>query len=136
MIYAEYEEQKQLIKWWRDLKNIKKIPAHYHLICTDTAAKRTKPRQIRYKAMGGESGVLDLFLAVPKDIYCGIYCGLWIEMKSPDLKPKTLKSKGGLKPEQINMIECLALLRYKVVVCYSAIEAQKIISDYLGMKLI
>jgi hypothetical protein len=136
MIYAEYEEQKQLIKWWRDLKTIKKIPSHYHLICTDTAAKRTIGQQIRYKAIGGESGTPDLFLALPGVIYDKNCYGLWIEMKKPDVKSKTGKGKGGVSAAQKKILCDLRDIGYGIVVCYSAIEAQKIINDYLGMKLI
>ncbi|HEX2549703.1 MAG TPA: hypothetical protein VHM20_07730, partial [Gammaproteobacteria bacterium] len=80
--YPEYEEQKQLIAWWRQLKQFKIIPSEYHLICTDASAKRTPAQQGRYKAMGGEAGTPDLFLAMPRDVYNGLF----IEMKHPDRK--------------------------------------------------
>lgn len=131
MKYSEYEEQKQLIKWWRELKHYKFVPQHYHLICTDTSAKRTIGQQIRYKAMGGEPGTADLFLAVPNDIYNGV----WIELKSPDRKPKTDKGEGGVSFEQLAFLNDIMKLGYLDAVCYSATEAQKLISDYLGIKL-
>ncbi len=126
---SEFNEQKQLIAWWRDLKAIKKIPARYHLICTDTASKRTKGQQVVYKAMGAEAGTPDLFLAVPS----ARGGGLWIELK----KPGRIKEKdGGLTKEQLQLLEDMRELSYEAVVCYSAIEAQIIISSYLGMRLI
>ncbi len=131
MIYAEYEEQKQLITWWYDLKRIKVIPSHVHLIYTDTSAKRTIKQQGRYKNMGGRSGVLDLFLAhSDPSMYT---CGLWIEMKAPDRKPKTDRSKGGLSKEQMQMIEDMKNSGYKTAVCYSAKEAQAVIVEYLDI---
>ncbi len=139
MKYPEYEEQKALIKWWRDLKKIKKVPEHYHLINTDTAAKRNVGQQVRYKLSGGQSGTLDLILAVPLaheiDGAPKYYGALWIEMKAPDRKPKTSRGKGGLEPEQIIMVSDLTKLGYKVEVCYSAKEGQTAIENYLGMKL-
>ncbi len=131
---SEFNEQKQLITWWRDLKKIKKIPAHYHLICTDTAAKRTKAQQARYKAMGAEAGTPDLFLAVPQPGGMpSIWHGLWIELKKPG---REKEKNGGVTEEQYQRLHDMAKLCYRVVICYSAIEAQKIINDYLGMKLI
>lgn len=132
MIYAEFEEQKQLIKWWYDLKALKLIPNSYHLISTDTAAKRTIKQQGRYKDMGGRSGVLDLFLAVPLESERYQLGGLWIEMKAPNRKPKKEQSKGGLTEEQIQMIKWMKDCGYKTAVCYSAKEAQKVICDYLS----
>ena len=125
---SEFNEQKQLIKWWRDLKTIKKIPAHYHLICTDTAAKRTKGQQSVYKAMGSEAGTPDLFLAVPKKFSSG----LWIELKKPG---REKEKDGGLTKEQSQRLQDMRELNYEAVTCYSAIDAQIIISSYLGMKL-
>lgn len=129
---SEFNEQKQLVQWWRDLKAIKKIPAHYHLICTDTAAKRTKAQQAKYKAMGAEAGTPDLFLAVPKS-WEEPYSGLWIELKKPG---REKEKNGGLTLEQGRRIADLTMLGYAIKVCYSAIEAQKVISNYLGVKLI
>lgn len=134
---SEFNEQKQLIQWWRDLKAIKKIPAHYHLICTDTAAKRTPGQQARYKAMGAEAGTPDLFLAVPK-LFLAMpgdisYSGLWIELKKPG---REKEKDGGLTKEQSQRLSDMAISGYATIVCYSAIEAQKVISNYLGIKLI
>lgn len=129
--HPEYEEQKQVIKWWRGLRDCKAIPGNYHLICTDTAAKRTKMQQVRYKAMGGEAGVADLFLSVPR----GIYNGLFIEMKDPDRKAKTDRGKGGVSPEQFVFLADMEDLGYVSAVCYSAEEAQKVICNYLGLAL-
>lgn len=131
---SEFDEQKQLIQWWRDLKAIKKIPAHYHLICTDTAAKRTKAQQARYKAMGAEAGTPDLFLAVPQ-MYDSLVVsnGLWVEMKKPG---REKEKDGGVTPEQLQRLKDAVTLGYGIAVCYSAVQAQKVISHYLGMKLI
>jgi hypothetical protein len=129
LIISEFNEQKQLIQWWRDLKTIKKIPAHYHLICTDTAAARTKGQQAKYKAMGAEPGTPDLFLAVP----AANSSGLWIELKKPG---REKEKNGGLTPEQLQKLSDIIELGYDAVTCYSAIEAQIMISSYLGMKLI
>lgn len=120
------------------MKAIKKIPAYYHLICTDTAAKRTIGQQTRYKAMGAEAGTPDFFLAVPhSDLMPGVmsrtWHGLWIELKKSG---RDKEKNGGVTKEQAQILHDMAKLAYRSVICYSAIEAQKVISDYLGIKLI
>lgn len=60
------------------------------------------------------------------------YHGLYIEMK---LESRRKHKNGGLSDEQV---ECIAYLRevgYYVAVCYSWIEAWKVIEDYLNARV-
>src|SRR5271169_1200223 len=133
---SELNEQEQLITWWNDLLAIKRIPAHYHLICTDTAARRNKAQQARYKAMGGKAGTPDIFLAVsktheePDGKY--VYHGLWVEMKKPG---REKEKDGGLTKDQYRVLKDMRLMGYATAICYTAVQAQEIISNYLGIKL-
>ena len=114
----EHEEQKKLFQWakaqsgkYPQLKMMFAIPngGHRHIV---TATK--------LKAEGVKSGVPDIFLAVPnKD-----YSGLFIEMKS---------AKGKVSDNQEEWIIRLCDIGYAVWVCYSFLEAQKIICEYLGI---
>ena len=79
------------------------------------------------KAEGVKKGVADCFLPVKR----GIWAGLYIEMKKPDLKPKRLDSKGGLSDEQIAFGEFVKSQGFGWIVCYSWIEAKEILEKYL-----
>ncbi len=75
------------------------------------------PEAMRMKLEGVLSGVPDIFLAIPKLHYGGLF----IEMKA---------EKGRLSPAQKVMIDELNG-SYKVEVCYSFDEFQKAVNDYL-----
>ena len=83
---------------------------------------------------GVRKGIPDVYLPWPThltyDEQYGIkYAGLYIEMK---VESRRKQKNGGLSDEQV---ECIAYLRdvgYYVAVCYSWIEAWKVIEDYLN----
>lgn len=131
MRYLESEEQQKLFRWWYQLKGAKIIPAHYMMYRNHNTQFATMAQQGRMKAEGSKPGIPDVFLAIPKDVYGGCY----IEMKSPTHKPKRISSKGGLSDIQIVVIQDLKKSGYRVEVCYSALEAQNIVLDYLQLKL-
>lgn len=90
------------------------------------------------KAEGVRSGVADVFLPVPKKYkrcangsFVYRYCGLYVEMKKPDLKPVKDTSKGGLSEEQISFKNYALKNDYGWIVCYSWREAAKAIRSYL-----
>lgn len=79
----------------------------------------------RLKASGAKKGVWDLFLPAP----CGIYHGLYIEMK----KPAERKHKqGGLSDEQVKFGLAAHEQGYKTYVCYTWEEALTVVLDYVS----
>ncbi len=79
---------------------------------------------------GVRGGIPDVFLPLPiQTEWAKMYAGLYIEMK---VESRRKHKNGGLSDEQV---ECIAYLRevgYYVAVCYSWIEAWKVIEDYLN----
>lgn len=96
-----------------------------------------KARSIRggqMKAEGARSGVPDVFLPVPrlnKYRTAIAFCGLYIEMKKPMLKPKSAAAKGGLSDDQLRFRDYAYSKGYGWIVCYSWQEAAKAIEQYL-----
>lgn len=101
-----------------------------------------KTRAIRggaLKAEGVRSGIPDVFLPVPvwregspEDPSRIVYCGLYIEMKKPDLKPKKEGSKGGLSDDQIAFRDYARNNNYGWIVCYTWREAADAIQSYIN----
>ena len=85
------------------------------------SGKRSKVEAARFKAMGVQAGVPDLFLPVPR----GAYHGLFIEMKAP---------KGRTSNAQNTWIEKLKSNGYAVKVCYGFESAQQTLLSYLDEK--
>lgn len=88
----------------------------------------------RLKAEGQKNGVPDVMLAWPIIGDNGphlFYAGLFIEMKRPALKDRPL-SYACIK-DQLDCHERLRVAGYRVVVCYSWIEARDEILKYLGV---
>lgn len=135
MQHKEYDEQIAFIKWCKLATYT--YPDLALIYCNHNTQRLNKMQAMRWKLLGGRAGVPDIFLPVGKwcDEYNGArdiqYLGLYIELKSPDLKPKTIRSKGGLSDEQLEFFPMLEKNGYKVVVCYSWIEAKKAIEEYL-----
>lgn len=73
----------------------------------------------KLKAEGVIAGVPDLFLAIPR----GEYHGLWIEMKNG--------KAGRLSDAQKNMIELLRSNGYKCEVCHSALDFRAAVQKYM-----
>lgn len=81
----------------------------------------------KMKAEGVKKGIPDCFLPVKR----GVWSGLYIEMKKPDMRPKREGSKGGLSDEQIEFGKFAKSQGFGWVVCYSWIEAKEILEQYL-----
>lgn len=99
-------------------------------------AKSAQIRGAALVAEGVRSGVADIMVPItkrvpndPNRIY--FWCGLFIEMKKPDLKPKTSKSKGGLSDDQIAFKNHSWNNGYGWIVCYSWREAANALRHYL-----
>jgi hypothetical protein len=127
--YEEYNEQKKVFEW---AANPLILYQHPELECLlygnmNTQVLTSAVQQGRWKAAGGKAGIPDIFLAVAR----GGYHGLYIEMKKPSLKPVRPTSKGGVSDVQLKVIEQLREQGYRVAVCYFANEAINIIDKYL-----
>lgn len=82
------------------------------------------------KAEGVRKGIADTFLPVPNR-WNGLG-GLYIEMKKPSEKPKTLNAtKGGLSDEQIEFKNYCLTVGYSFATCYSWREAANTLRSYI-----
>ena len=117
-------EQTALVQWFdytypqytKITEGRKRISLLWHI---PNGGLRIKSVAYRLKKQGVRPGVPDLFLAVAKH---GFF-GLFIEMKSKD---------GKVTKEQEIYLDILNEQGYKAVVCYGWNEAAKIIKEYLN----
>lgn len=109
---SEHHEQSALIKWARS-KGINL------LFSIPNGEYRSMSVAKRLKKEGLQPGVPDLFLAIPR----GPYHGLFIEMKSLTGKPSKLQSA---------WLAALSSMGYRAVICRGFEVAKKEIEEYLG----
>ena len=99
-IPTEHEEQRELVRWFRQT-----WPG-VRIFAIPNGGARSKATAGRLKAEGVSPGVPDLFIPA---------WGLWVEMK---------RSKGGsLSPEQKDWIEYLTICGYRCIVAKGADDA-------------
>lgn len=115
---AETEEQAALIEW-ADKTVIDGICIGDYLIHIPNEGKRGPKAARDAKRLGLRKGIPDLFLALPR----GGYAGLWIEMKA---------DKGVLMGEQAEWISRLTIAGYAAKVCYGFKRTQAQIQYYLS----
>lgn len=121
MKQIEHEEQTKLIDWWEGAaQSFDALPLH--LFAIPNGGMRNIIVAKRLKAEGVRSGVPDLFLALPR----GVFHGLFIEMKKP--------SGGVVSKSQKEYHKLLLKSGYQVVVCNGFIEAKQTICSYLSEK--
>ena len=114
----EHNEQVALINWW-SLAHYKFNQPEFVLFAIPNGGNRSAITGKILKSEGVRAGVPDLFLAVQK----GEFNGLFIEMK---------KEKGGKVSEsQRKMINCLTNNGYKAAVCNGFLEAVDVIEMYM-----
>ncbi|EKN4181136.1 VRR-NUC domain-containing protein [Yersinia ruckeri] len=113
---AETEEQAALIAW-ADKTVINGICIGDYLIHIPNEGKRGPKAARDAKRLGLRKGVPDLFLALPR----GGYAGLWIEMKTLNGKPTVYQQQ---------WIERMKNSGYSAVVCKGFENAKKIIELY------
>lgn len=119
MNHPEHSEQVTLIKWWALACKQFGIPEQL-LFAIPNGGKRDVISAKLLKDEGVRAGVPDLFLAVPK----GDYHGLFIEMK---------KVKGGVvSNSQKEMGAYLMGRDYYCAVCHGWVEAKTAIEKYLA----
>ena len=119
LLPTEEDEQKRLFSWARlnegahpELKLMFHIP---------NGGKRGKAEAGRFKAQGVKAGVPDIFLAVPR----GAYHGLFIEMK---------RQQGGkATPEQRQWLQELNGRGYRAVIAKGWEAAREEITQYLEL---
>lgn len=114
---AETEEQAALIAW-ADKTVINGICIGDYLIHIPNEGKRGPKAARDAKRLGLRKGVPDLFLALPR----GGYAGLWIEMKS---------AQGKASVEQNQWITKLYDVGYRVEMCFCYDSAKGVIAAYL-----
>lgn len=81
------------------------------------------------KAEGVKPGIPDIFLPFPNWAYCGLY----IELKKPDLKPVRAGSKRGCSDEQLAFADWCVKFNYAHTVCYGWQEAVNALKSYLAL---
>ena len=117
----EHSEQVALMQWWAFTSKLFGVTEQL-LFAIPNGGQRNLIVAKKLKAEGVRAGVPDLFLAVKR----GGFGGLFIEMKKP---------KGGRVSD--NQKECISLLKeqgYLAVVCNGWLEAKGQIEHYLSIK--
>ena len=115
---SESQQQSIVIQWFR----LNYSDYIIHSIPNGTHIKSFAGR-MKAKAEGLTKGVSDLFVAVPR----GGFGGMYIEMKD---KGKTEKS---MTPEQKAFIHYAQWVGYKAVCCCGADQAINAIEDYINL---
>lgn len=116
----EHSEQVCLVQWWA-LQCRRYGVQEQCLFAIPNGGQRNIITAKRMKDEGVRAGIPDLFLAVPK----GAFHGLFVEMKKP---------RGGVVSEsQKNCMEMLSNQGYCVAVCQGFMDAKDAIEGYFGL---
>ena len=118
MNQIEHMHQAALIKWWSMYATSKNIIEEL-LFAVPNGGARDVITGARLKAEGVRRGVPDLFLAIPKNDYHGLF----LEMKA---------EKGRCSEYQKSMIERLSKQGFCCKVCHGWVDAREVIQKYLG----
>ncbi|MHB8406301.1 MAG: VRR-NUC domain-containing protein [Gammaproteobacteria bacterium] len=101
--------------------------AHY-MIAIPNGGQRYPLEAQRLIGLGVKSGVSDIFLALPRNGYHG----LWIEMKKPKKDfPSPSAARAAFTDHQRSWQRRMALANYACAVCYGWDQAQAFIVGYL-----
>ena len=125
---TEYSHQTALFCWCSNNVHVHPELKWYHSI-TNEEKTGSVVVATKAKAAGRKAGVSDTFLPVRR----GSCSGLYIELKRPELKPKTAKGKGGLSTEQIEFGNFVLAQGFGFIVCYGWEEARDIVLQYLNL---
>ena len=116
----EHAEQVNLIQWWS--LQCRRFGIYEQLLfAIPNGGQRNIITAKRMKDEGVRSGIPDLFLAVPR----GNFHGLFIEMKKPQ--------GGVVSDNQKACMEMLSKNDYCVTVCRGFVDAQEAIKGYLSL---
>lgn len=111
-----------VVTWWHHACAGFTLPDFVLIAIPNSGAGRGPVTGAILKREGVRAGACDLFLAVKR----GNYGGLWIEMKKPD---------GKLSDAQNEFIAEMNHQGYAAYACYGYDEATKLITRYLKMDL-
>lgn len=120
MKQLEHKEQCALIDWWRLTHKQYGLP-EFALFAIPNGGKRNITTAVRLKREGVRAGVADLMLAMPSDVYSGLF----IEMKAG--KNKTTET-------QNTFLDYAQKYGYRACVCYGWEDAAQKIRNYLGLE--
>ena len=112
----EVDEQIALFEWAEYMTG--KYPCLKWMHAIPNGGSRHKAEAARLKKQGVKAGIADIFLPFPS----GQYHGLYIEMKY---------GKGKLSEKQAEFIQFAKSVGFKAEVCWSMLEAVKVILSYL-----
>lgn len=114
----EHKEQCIFFRYVRE--KAKTAPIYHNIFAIPNGGERMANVRfaVKIKAEGLESGVPDIFVAIPRYPYHGFF----IEMKVSGRKPSI---------NQIRWIRRLTALNYLCKICYSGQEAANALEDYL-----
>lgn len=116
----EHAEQVNLMQWWSLQCRRFGIPEQL-LFAIPNGGQRNIITAKRMKDEGVRAGIPDLFLAVPR----GRFHGLFVEMK---------KTRGGVVSEsQKACMQMLSENGYCVMVCHGFMNAQDAVKGYLAL---
>lgn len=118
--HPESDMQRAVIHWWQLAHRILGVSDANLLYAIPNGGKRNAREAARMKTEGIRAGIPDLFLAVPRDVYHGLF----IELKAPN---------GRISEAQKAVIASLRHLGYYVDVCRSFDEALRRIEGYLKL---
>ena len=115
------EDDHQMVLYrWAEMTVIDGIRVSDYLIAIPNGGRRNAREGARLKKMGVKAGVSDLFLALPR----GGFSGMWIELKAP---------KGRPQQNQLDWLDLMASAGYAAVMCHGWESARLSIVDYLKL---
>lgn len=120
---TESEIQQAVMKWWALAHRGLGVRHERLLMAFPMQGQRTARNGARMKAEGMRAGLADMFAAVPR----GTFHGLWIELKRP-------KPRGVVSQEQRDFLQSVYEQGYACKVCYGFGECTKAITEYLTSK--
>lgn len=121
---SEHAHQVALFMWAAQPAQKSAYPQLQRMFAIPNGGERNVIVAGRLRAEGVKRGVLDIFLAVPR---CGWH-GLFVELKRPK---SDARAKGVVEPEQADWIAYLQSVGYGAVVCYGWEAARDVLIDYL-----
>lgn len=122
---SESDNQAAIVKWWR-LKHPKLkrmlIPSQSGVMIGGKSKFGIIAKQ---KREGWIAGVPDIFIAVPR----GGYHGLWLELKDSG------KTKSSLSKDQVQYLSDLGEQGYSAAWCAGSAQAIEIIEHYMSLNI-
>src|SRR4051812_30773109 len=122
---SEASHQMALFAWANEVKL--QYPDLKRMFAIANGGFRTKASGANLKAQGVKPGVSDIFLPVKR----GIYLGLFIELKRPNIK---IRKADAHIVEQNDWLDYFKQQGYGAIMCQGWIEARDTIVQYLEWK--